>query len=63
MVLIGMATGVGFNLTLPSIVHGMGTWSPAVSQALTIPPNICACILTVAAGYSSGKPKFRIWNE
>ncbi|KAI7877816.1 MFS general substrate transporter [Lichtheimia hyalospora FSU 10163] len=53
IIIIGTATGVGFNLTLPSIVHGMGDWSPAVSQALTVPPNICACILTVAAGYSS----------
>ncbi|CDH60720.1 hypothetical protein RO3G_10338 [Lichtheimia corymbifera JMRC:FSU:9682] len=55
--LIGIAAGSGFNLTLPAIVHGMGNWSPAVSQALTVPPNVCACILTVAAGYSSGKPK------
>ncbi|KAI7878001.1 MFS general substrate transporter [Lichtheimia hyalospora FSU 10163] len=53
IVIIGIATGVGFNLTLPSIVHGMGDWSPAVSQALTIPPHICACIFSVAAGYSS----------
>ena len=60
IVIIGIATGVGFNLTLPSIVHGMGDWSPAVSQALTIPPHICACIFSVAAGYSSGKLKREI---
>lgn len=63
MMIIFIATGTGFSLTLPSIVHGMGTWSPAVSQALVIPPNLCACILTVAVGYSSGKPTLGIWNE
>ncbi|CDS07080.1 hypothetical protein LRAMOSA09603 [Lichtheimia ramosa] len=55
MMIIFIATGTGFSLTLPSIVHGMGTWSPAVSQALVIPPNLCACILTVAVGYSSDR--------
>ena len=47
-------SGSGVKLALPSIIDGMGDWSPDVSQALTTPPYILASILILVASYYSG---------
>ncbi|KAI8149281.1 major facilitator superfamily domain-containing protein [Fennellomyces sp. T-0311] len=47
--------GAGVRLALPSIIDGMGTWTADVSQALTTPPNIVACIFIFLTAWYSGK--------
>ncbi|KAI7847525.1 major facilitator superfamily domain-containing protein, partial [Circinella umbellata] len=48
-------SGVGVNIALPSIIAGLGSWTPQVSLALTVPPYILACILTLVLCRTSDK--------
>ena len=53
----GSVSGVGVTIALPSIIAGLGSWTPQVSLALTVPPYILACILTLVLCRTSGKIK------
>ncbi|KAI8144101.1 major facilitator superfamily domain-containing protein, partial [Fennellomyces sp. T-0311] len=52
--LTGIA-GSGVKLALPSIIDGMGSWEPDVSQALTTPPYIVASFAILLSAYYSDK--------
>ncbi|KAG2226550.1 hypothetical protein INT45_005036 [Circinella minor] len=51
----GSVSGVGVTIALPSIIAGLGSWTPQVSLALTVPPYILGCILTLVLCRTSDK--------
>ncbi|KAI8140303.1 major facilitator superfamily domain-containing protein [Fennellomyces sp. T-0311] len=51
----GSIGGAGISLTLPSLIAGMGAWSPAVSLALTTPPYALSCIFILIACWTSDR--------
>ncbi|KAI9497316.1 major facilitator superfamily domain-containing protein [Zychaea mexicana] len=48
-------SGSGVKLALPSIIDGMGDWQPDVSQALTTPPYVLACVFILVSSYYSDR--------
>ncbi|KAI9318062.1 major facilitator superfamily domain-containing protein [Dichotomocladium elegans] len=59
---LGTCSLQGVTLFLPSIVAGMGTWSPVEAQALTTPPYCVAFVATLAIAYSSDRLFERSWH-
>ncbi|GAB1313755.1 High-affinity nicotinic acid transporter [Madurella fahalii] len=54
---IGVYTGLySYSLFLPTIINNLGTaTSPEMSQLLTVPPYVVACIFCVGAGWYADK--------
>ncbi|KAL2262658.1 hypothetical protein VTK26DRAFT_583 [Humicola hyalothermophila] len=54
---IGIYTGLySYSLFLPTIINSLGTSrSPEMSQLLTVPPYVVACLFCVGAGWYSDK--------
>ena len=48
-----------FSLFLPTIISGLGTYTPVQSQLLTIPPYAAAAIATVVVGYIADRTRQR----
>jgi predicted MFS family arabinose efflux permease len=48
-----------FSLFLPTIIAGLGAYTAAQSQLLTIPPYVTGCIFTIGVGILSDKYNIR----
>ena len=48
-----------FSLFLPTIISGLGTYTPVQSQLLTIPPYAAAAVMTVLIGYIADRTRQR----
>ena len=48
-----------FSLFLPTIISGLGTYTPVQAQLLTIPPYAAAAVATVLVGYIADRTQQR----